>query len=100
MRRYAKLYILMNKDWKPLADIFINHRDATLQNDISIFKIGYKPSLTHYYAIITLSDSADNIVEEYGAEVAETDLVRNTLQDHHEALFGEVTNVNFLERIP
>jgi hypothetical protein len=100
MTREAKLYILEHKDWELLADKFIYHQDAALQIDVSIFKIGPKSTTTHSYAIITLSDKADSIVEEYGAIlVGKKDLLRNTLHNYSETLFGDISNLDFLERV-
>ena len=99
MTRDAKLYFLKLRDWKPLADIFLTQSDHLLKDDITIFKLS---SIIHHYAILTLSDKVDKIVEEYGAILAsEEDLLRNALlseNNYGEPLFGDKNNIGFLKK--
>jgi len=102
MTRDAKLYILSDKDWKPLADLFQDDKDYNLKLDIVIYQLMTPTSVGQQYAILTLSDKADEIVEKYGATPApEKDYLRNTLHDYHgDTLFGDKTNVVFLNKFP
>ena len=102
MTRDAKLYILSDKDWKPLAEIFQNHKDYNLKLEISIYQLMTSTSVGHHYAILTLSEKADKIVEEYGATpAADKDLLKNTMHNYHgDTLFGDKSSIVFLNKIP
>jgi len=102
MTRDAKLYILSDKDWKPLADLFESHKDYNLKHQVYIYKLMTSTSVGQQYAILTLTDAADKIVEDYGATpAADKDLLRNTLHNYHgDTLFGDKSNVVFLNKIP
>lgn len=101
MTRDANLYILSDKDWKPLAELFQDHEDYNLRLDISIYQLMASTSIGQQYAILTLSEKADKIVEEYGATPADDkDLLRITLHDYNgDTLFGDKKNVMFLNKI-
>ncbi|MDE3236436.1 MAG: hypothetical protein KGO81_10815 [Bacteroidota bacterium] len=100
MTRDANLYILSDKDWRPLADLFKSHKDYNLKHQVSIYQLMTSTSVGHHYAILTLSDKADEIVEEYGATPAsEKNYLRITLHDYHgDTLFGDKSNVVFLNK--
>lgn len=102
MTRDAKLYILSDKDWKPLADTFEAHKDYNLRHQVSIYQLMTSASVGQQYAILTLTDTADKIVEDYGATpAADKDLLRNTLHSYHgDTLFGDKSNIVFLNKIP
>lgn len=101
MTRDAKLFILFYKDWKPLADTIELHKDYNLKNQVSIYQLMFSASTNQHYAILTLSDTADKIVQEYGASLADDkDLLRNTLHEYDgDTLFGNKSNVVFLKKI-
>lgn len=101
MTRDARLYFLKYKDWKPLAEIIETHKNYNLKHFVTIFQLMTHSSENHHYAILSLIDDVDKIIEEYGAEEAgEKDLVRNTLHDYYgEPLYGSKSNVTFLNKI-
>lgn len=101
MTRDANLYILSNKDWKPLANTLENHTDYSLKNDVTIFQLMTSTSQGQHYAILSLSKKSNEIIERYGAIMAvDEDQLRNTLHDYNgEPLFGDKTNVIFLNKI-
>jgi len=98
MTRDAKLYILEHKDWKPLSASFDNNYDYNLKFDITIFRKSPSSMLEHSYAILSLSDKADDIIEEYGAVLTkEKDYLRNTLHTNCGVpLYGDKDNLSFL----
>ena len=100
MTRDAKLYTLSAKDWKPLAELFQNHKDYNLKLDISIYQLMTSSSVEKYYAILTISDKADKIVEDYGAAPApDKDFLRTSLHNYQgDTLFGDKSNVVFLKK--
>lgn len=101
MTRDAKLYILTYKDWNPLSELLQKNIDYTLKDDVTIFQLMASTNTGQHYAILTLSDRADKIVEEYGGILAsENDLLRKSLHSYSgEPLFGDKTNVTFLNKI-
>lgn len=101
MPREAKLYILSDKDWKPLADLIENHKDCMIKQQITIYQLMTSTSSGEHYAILTLSISAEKIVEDYGASaVKENDYLKTTLHDYHgDTLYGDKTNIVFLNKI-
>ena len=101
MTRDANLYILSHKDWKPLADVLEYHPDFTLKNDVTIFQLMTPSSQGQHYAILSLSEKADKIIQDYGATIAsDKDNLRNTLHNYNdEPLFGDKTNVAFLNKL-
>lgn len=101
MTRDAKLYILSDKDWKPLSDVINNTKDIYLARDITIFQLMSSTSIGQHYAIITRTDKADKVVEEYGALLAsENNMLKTTLHDYYgEPLFGDKTNVIHLKKL-
>ena len=102
MTRDANLYILSDKDWKPLASLLQDHKDYNLKLDISIYQLMTSTSIGQHYAILSLSDEADKVAEEYGATpAADKNLLRNTLHSYHgDTLFGDKSNIVFLNKIP
>lgn len=100
MTRDANLYHLFEKDWQPLADILDSHQDYTLKDHVIIFKINEAKSVNHRYAILSLSDKADKVVEEYGAKLApDNDLLRFSLHEYSgDTLYGDKSNVVFLNK--
>ena len=101
MTRDAKLYFLSDKDWQPLVDLFERNTDFNLKLDISIYQLMTSTSVGRHYAILTLSDKADKIVEEYGAiPAAKYDTLRITLHDYNgHTLYGDKKNAIFLNKI-
>lgn len=101
MTRDAKLYLLSDKDWKQLAETIDNNPDYTLKNDITIFQLYSASSKSQDYAILSLSDKADKVVENYGATLAEEpNLLRNSLHEYKgEPLYGDRTNISFLDKV-
>ena len=102
MTRDAKLYLLSENDWMPLAENIYNNSDYTLKNDVTIFQLPKASNKDHEYALLSLSDKADKIIEAYGATLAsEPNMLRNSLHIYHgEPLFGDKTNLIFLNKIP
>ena len=96
----AKLYILSDKDWMPLADTFENHQDYILKNDVTIFQLITPTNQVQQYAILSLSEKADKIIQDYGASIApDKDLLRHSLHNYNgEPLFGDKTNLAFLNK--
>jgi hypothetical protein len=101
MTRDANLYILSHKDWMPLADTVKNHQDYTLKNDVTIFRLTIPRDQVQEYAILSLSEKADKIIQDYGASSAsDKDLLRNSLHNYYgELLFGDKTNLAFLNKL-
>ena len=102
MPRNAKLYLLSNKDWKQLADNIDTHSDYTLKNDIAIFQL-YSPSGEgREYAVLSISDKADDVIENYGATLAtEINMIRYSLhQNHREPLYGDKSIISLLGKVP
>jgi hypothetical protein len=101
MTRDANLYILSKKEWKPLCDILENNKDYTLKNDVTIFQLMTSTSINLEYAILTLSEATDKIVDEYGAiQASNDDMLRNSLHNYFgNPLFGDKTNLTFLNKI-
>ena len=100
MTRDANLYILTDKDWKPLADIIEHHSNSSLKTDITIFQLHSVSSKVNEYAIISLSDTADKLVMDYGATLAgEPNIMRNSLHNYNgDPLFGDKSNLTFLNK--
>lgn len=101
MTRDAKLYILLNKDWKPLENLINNDKDIYLRTNITIYQLFTSTSKSQDYAIITLSEKGDTLVEDYGATISnENDFLKNTLHDYFgDTLFGDKLNVIHLQKI-
>lgn len=101
MTRDAKLYILADKDWKPLAEILEQKNNYKEKLDTSIYQLMTSTSIGQHYAILTLSEESDKIVEEYGATIADDkNLLRISLHNYNgEILFGDKTNVVFLNKL-
>lgn len=101
MTRDAKLYLLSDKDWKQLAESIDNNSDYTLKNDVTIYQLYSASSKSQEYAILSLSDKADKVIEDYGATLAkEPNLLRNSLHQYfREPLYGDKTNISFLDKI-
>jgi hypothetical protein len=101
MIRDAKLYILLHRDWQTLAALFEDHKDHTLKLDITIFQLMGASSVNQQYAILTLSDRADKIVEKYGAILAsDKDLLRISLHSYlGQPLYGDKINLTFLKKL-
>ena len=99
MTRDAQLYILFDKNWQPLSDLINNNKDNYLAKDITIFQLMSSISIGQHYAIITRTEKADKVVEEYGAVLAsENNNLRTTLHKYYgEPLFGDKTNVIHLK---
>jgi hypothetical protein len=93
MTRDANLYILSDKDWQPLAN--------TLKDEVVIFQLMTSTNSGNQYAILSLSEKADKVVEEYGATPAsDKDLLRNRLHEYSgDVLFGDKSNIIFLNKI-
>ena len=102
MTRNAKLYLLSDKDWKPLAEIIDNNSSHILEDDVTIYQLYSASSKNLEYAILSLSDRADKIIEEYGATPAkEPNSLRNSLREYYgDPLYGNKSNIIFLEKIP
>jgi len=93
MRCKAKLYLLVDKDWKPLADLINNHKDYKIKSDVTIYQLMTETCDSHHYAILSLSDQADKLVEDYGAYHSPINTLIATLPDYNgEALFGAKSN--------
>lgn len=102
MIRDAKLYLLSDKDWKPLAESINNNADYTLKNDVTIFQLYASSSKSQEYALLSLSEKSDTIIEHYGATLAgEPNYLRNSLHDEPSRipLYGEKSNIAFLKKI-
>ena len=102
MTRDAKLYILLDKDWKPLTNFIDNHSNQTLKNDITIYQLYSTDSKNLEYAILSLTDTIDKIIEDYGAIIAkEPNLLRNSLhKQSRKPLYGDNENLVLLNKIP
>lgn len=100
MTKDAKLYILSDKDWKPLSDLIKSNKYIYLARDITIFQLMSSTSIGQHYAIISRTDKADTVVEEYGAVLAsENNSLKTTLHEYYgEPLFGDKTNVIHLKK--
>jgi hypothetical protein len=59
-------------------------------------------SESQQYAILSLSEKADIIIQDYGASTAsDKDLLRNSLHNYYgETLFGDKANLAFLNKLP
>ena len=101
MTRDAELYILSDKDWQPLSDRISNSNDIYLVRDITIYQLSNSTSIGHYYAILTRTEKADKLVEEYGALLStKNDSLRTSLHDYYgEPLFGDKGNVIHLKKL-
>jgi hypothetical protein len=101
MTRDANLYILSDKDWQPLANNLESHKDYTLKDEVVIFQLMTSTNSGNQYAILSLSEKADKVVEEYGATPAsDKDLLRNRLHEYSgDVLFGDKSNIIFLNKI-
>jgi len=100
MTRDAKLYILEDKHWKPLADLINNHKDYNMKNDVTIFQFATQDSKGDNYSILSLSDKADLIIEEYGGYHSPKNNLIASLHNYiGEPLFGDKSNTAFLPKI-
>jgi len=104
MTRDAKLYYLNHKDWKPLADKIEQHKNYDLKNLIVIFDIFSAYPKHHRYAILSLHEDIDKIVEDYGEddikEAAEDDLMRNELRNYHkDPVYGDKSRSVYLNKV-
>ncbi len=102
MTRDAKLYLLSGKDWKPLAESIDNNSDYTLKNDVTIFQLYSSTSKSNDYALLSLSDKSDKLIEDYGATLAnEPNTLRNALhiETAHKTLYGDKENLAFLNKL-
>ena len=90
MTREAKLYTLEEKEWQPLVAMIGNERY------ISIYQLNSETSKVLYFAVLSLNDKTDKIVEEYGAiEAIGPNSLRAELRIRN-PLYGDRTNVNYL----
>ncbi len=100
MIRDAKLYILEDKDWKPLAELINNHNNYRMKNDITIFQFPSQDSKGDYYSILSLSEKADLIIEEYGGYHSPINTLYASLPNYiGEPLFGDKSNTAFLPKM-
>jgi len=99
--RDAKLYFLTYKDWKPIVALVEKNKIDSLKLFITIFQLMSASSKEQYYAIISLHNMVDSIIEEYGCvEANENDLIRTTLHSYSgESLYGDKKNTNFLMKV-
>ena len=100
MIRDARLYLLTDIDWKPLAHQIEQHVNYNLKDLIVIFNLSNDKTIRNY-AILSMSEDTDKIIEKYGAkEAREKDFLRTTLHDNYsEPLFGDKTNLVFLNKV-
>lgn len=103
MTRDTKLYFLHAHDWTLIKDEIESHRHShQLKHEITIFLFPSSTSANGYFAILSLSKDIDAILEKAGGkEAAEDDYARNSLHDYYgEPLYGDKTNLAFLNKIP
>jgi hypothetical protein len=100
MTRDARLYTLNYKDWKPLIEIIEQHKDQNLKLFVMIFNLSPSDSINHYYAVLSMHDTIDKLVEDYGAEeVPKHNTMRSELhRGGYELLYGEKTNIVHLNK--
>lgn len=101
MFRDTELYLLFDKDWKPLAELINRSVDIYLQSDITIYQLFNATSISQAYAILTRTEKADKLVESYGClKASENDTLRTTLHDYYgEPIFGSKNNVIHLKKL-
>jgi hypothetical protein len=100
MTRYAKLYTIRYTDWKPLVEKIEQHKDYSLKNLIAIYDLSKNHPGNQYYAILSLHEDIDKIVEDYGAkESPSNDYLRITLHDENEIpVYGEKSRIVYLDK--
>ena len=92
MRNKAKLFILVDKDWKPLAEEV--SKTPSLINLITIFQLMTSISVGNHYAILSLSDTLDRIIQEFGGYESPENMLIYTLRNYFgDPLFGYKNNV-------
>ena len=100
MTRDAKLYWISDTDWKPLIEKIEQHKNHTLKDFIIIYDLCKSHPSNQYYAILSLHEDVDKIVEEYGGEESTpNDILRITLHDENEMpVYGEKTRIVHLSK--
>lgn len=100
MTRDAKLYYL-HEDWQPLVYKIEQHKNYTLRDLVVIFDIYRNYPKQHRYAILSLHNDTDKIIEDFGAtEADEKDLMRNDLHNYHgEPEYGDKERLVFLNKL-
>ena len=101
MTRDARLYFLTYKDWEPLVQQIEAHRNATLKDLVLVFDLFTGYPKEHYYAILSLHNDIDRIVEDYGCvEADEKNLMRTLLHEHHDdPVYGDKSLLVFLNKV-
>ena len=101
MNRDAKLYLLIDKDWKPLADLIEKHLDNSLKNDVTIFQLFSVSNNSQDFAVLSLSDKSDKVVEQYASnESDKNDSLRTTLHEYYgDPLYGDKRNLTSLKKL-
>jgi hypothetical protein len=96
MTRDAKLYFVTDKDWRPLKELALAHLSGIIQHDIAIFQVA--SDTHHHYAVISVSDEADAVIEQYGGSLgSKRDLLIPILKEGNRyPLFGETGLTAFL----
>ena len=99
MTRDARFYFLINKDWEPIKKAIDSKIDYFNQAiDIAVFRISKLKDI-HRYAILSVSEEIDTIIENCGGELNDKDLIINALKkgNHNfELIYGADNLVAFL----
>ena len=101
MTRDAKLYKIIYTDWKPLIEKIEQHRDFTLKEFVLVYDLSKNHPDNQYYAILSLHEDVDKIVEASGAEEFRADdLLRLTLHDETEnPIYGDKSRIIHLKKL-
>ena len=99
MTRDAKLYFIEHQDWKPLIDILDSNKNQNLKNLVAIHGLLSEAGSSHFYAILSISDRCDKIIEEYGGILSAKDdyIIQEVKLNHTQLLYGNKTIASFLK---
>lgn len=83
----------------PLKQLIEEYKELTLKDDVAIFQLMTPTSKGQFYAIVSVSDEADKIIEEYGAiSSSENDYAICELKNYtKDPLFGNKILTVFLK---
>lgn len=101
MPRDAKTYFSFNSNWEWCSDIFENHPDKTLKMDVTIFQLSQEQWPLSRYAILSLSDKVDKILEENECTLASPDdrtlyIIRELGESANKPVYGRWDNLAWL----
>ena len=95
MKRNAKLFLLTDKTWELITNEIGNDFD-----EIAIFRIMDKKYAFQEYAIVSVSDKADEIIISKGGKVVEANdgFINAMITQDKELIFGNKEVLKYLNR--